>query len=179
MLMKNKMIYLFLLTPFISFSQLQPMDTIPIPMKSGKVFYEKEYTLSGNQKKDQLFERAVKWFSDSFQELKEPLITADKDAGKIVGHGIFKIIVSKSGNYYWIKPVVSITVADGRYLFQSYDYYEKPIEKGISNEYSKIEYRWRDYRKGKPWSKEDLPLFKGLHENSQMLMTSLQQSMSR
>jgi hypothetical protein len=104
---------------------------------------------------------------------------ADKAAGKIVGHGIFKIMVSESGNYYWIKPIVSITVTDGHYLFQSYDYYEKPIEKGISNEYSKIEYRWRDYRKGKPWSKEDEPLFKGLHENSQLMMASLLQSMSR
>ncbi|MCW3116671.1 MAG: hypothetical protein JWM28_753 [Chitinophagaceae bacterium] len=177
--MKKSFIYLLVLAPLISLAQNDNISGIPIPLKNGKVFYEKEYILTNGQKKEQLYAKAVKWFKESFPELKESLMMADKAAGKIAGHGIFKIIVSESGNYYWIKPVIAITVADGKYTFQSYDYYEKPIEKGISNEYSKIEYRWWDFRRGKPWSTEDQPLFKGIDEKSLSLTASLELVMNQ
>ncbi len=49
---------------------------------------------------------------------------------------------------------------------------------GVTNDYSKIEYRWRDFRKGKPWNPEDEALFKGLDQQTLLLMTSLEKNIS-
>ncbi|MET2957039.1 hypothetical protein ABXV17_26765, partial [Vibrio harveyi] len=51
---------------------------------------------------------------------------------------------------------------DSGYLLTMNHYYERPAEKGISNEFSKVEYRWWDYRNGHPWSPADGRIFAGL-----------------
>ena len=102
---------------------------------------------------------------------------ADVKKGDIEGTGIFKVPVSESGNYFWVQMQVKITVQENGYLFQAFDYYEKPVEKGVSNEYSKIEYRWRDFRK--PWSSEDQKLFEGIHSNTLAIMNSLKKEMNK
>jgi hypothetical protein len=76
-----------------------------------------------------------------------------------------------------IKFNFAITITDSNYSFRAYNYYERPIEKGVTNEYSKIEYRWWDFRQGKPWSSEDLALFKGLNARTLSLMASLEKDM--
>ena len=70
-------------------------------------------------------------------------------------------------------------MTDTGYTYRAYNYYEKPIEKGITNEYSKIEYRWWDYRQGHPWSVEDKRLFTGLNNNSLTLLASLKNIMDK
>jgi hypothetical protein len=50
---------------------------------------------------------------------------------------------------------------------------------GVTNDYSKIEYRWWDFRKGKPWNPEDEALFKGLDQHSLLLMASLEKEMTK
>ena len=171
--------FLSILLLVISFNGYAYIDTLAIPMKDGIVFYEKEYTLDNGAKQDKLYGRALAWFTKSFQGTEKNIKLADKKDGKLVATGAFKVIVSESGNYYWLKPVIQITVKDGSYTFQAYDYYEKPIEKGITNDYSKIEYRWRDFRKGKPWSSEDQKLFEGLEQNTLSLMASLEKDMKK
>ena len=146
---------------------------IPIPMKNGIVFYEKEYTISNASTKDKLYAKAYEWFTKTFAGVENNMSVADKKNGKLIGTGAFKVIVNDNGNHYWLKPKIDITIKDGAYVFQAYNYYEKPIEKGITNDYSKIEYRWWDFRQGKPWSSEDQKLFEGLDQNTLSLMTSL------
>lgn len=152
---------------------------IPIPMKNGIVFYEKSYTVPGHAKKEELYDRAYEWFTRTFRHTEENIQIADKKAGKLVGTATFKVITSQSGNYYWIRPIIAITIEEGGYTFQSFNYYEKPVEQGITNEYSKIEYRWWDYRQGKPWSREDKRLFEGLNRNTLSLMSSLENEMNK
>lgn len=74
--------------------------------------------------------------------------------------------------------VINIKVYNDGYTFTANSFYEKPIESGISNEYSKIEYRWWDYRQGKPWSAEDETLFKGIASDETALMASLENQMN-
>ncbi len=165
--------------PFVSFSQ-KDTSQISIPMKNGIIFYEKTFAINNQLTKEERYARALQWFTKMFGGSKEELqFSPDKNAGAIVGNGIFKIITSDAGNYYWVRPVIHIMVNDSGYTFQAYDYYEKPIESGITNDYSKLEYRWRDFRKGKPWSAEDQKLFKGVVENTLSLMASLEKEMSR
>jgi len=176
--MRNFTSAFLVLISFISNAQNDTVK-IPIPMKNGIVFYEKDYILDNTSGKDKLYGRALAWFTRTFHGAENNIKIADKKSGKLVATGAFKVIVSETGNYYWLKPVIDITVKDGNYIFQAYDYYEKPIEKGITNDYSKIEYRWWDFRRGKPWSSEDQKLFEGLDQNTLSLMASLEKDMTK
>ena len=152
---------------------------IDIPMKKGKVYYEKTYSLNESLKQDELYKRALKWFKQGFPNTQKIKISADEKTGEITGIGIFNIITSNTGNHYFMRFAINIKVYDDGYIYTADKFYEKPIESGISNEYSKIEYRWWDYRQGKPWSAEDETLFKGIVSNETALMASLEEDMNK
>jgi len=148
-----------------------------IPMKKGKVHYEKGYIFTDSLKQDELFKRALKWFKIDVPNAEKIKTSADKTNGEITGTSIFKIVTSSTGNYYLVRSVFKIMVYNSGYTFEANEFYEKPIESGISNEYSKIEYRWWDYRQGKPWSAEDETLFKGIISDEAALMASLEEQL--
>jgi hypothetical protein len=156
-------------------------DTQPLTMqmRDGKIYFDNTYSLDAKLKKEELFSRASNWLKDVFSYPEKSIDISDDKKGEISGTGIFKIVTSSSGNYYWIRFKVNIIVHNATYELKLYDIYEKPIESGISNEYSKIEYRWWDFRQGKPWSGEDKTLFAGLDKNINDTMTSLETAMSK
>jgi len=156
-------------------------DTQPLTMRmrDGKIYFDNTYSLDAKLKKEELFSRASNWFKDAFPYPDKSVDVSDDKKGEISGAGIFKIVTSSSGNYYWIRFKVNIVVHNATYELKLYDIYEKPIESGISNEYSKIEYRWWDFRQGKPWSAEDKTLFNGLDKNINETMASLETAMSK
>jgi len=172
--MKKFILPSLLLASFTSFAQNN--TGIPIPMKNGIVFYEKEYTVP-KASTEELYDKAYNWFTKTFGSAENKIKISDRKNGKLVAEGAFKIVVNENGNYYWLKPVIDIKTNNSGYTFEAYSFYEKPVEKGITNDYSKIEYRWWDFRKGKPWSSEDKKLFEGLDQNTISLMTSLEQDM--
>lgn len=143
-------------------------------MTKGKIWYEQAFAANGN--KMEVFNRAEKWFAKSFPDEPAALYSADKTTGQIRGIGMFKVIIGTTGNYYWLKFDVNILVTDTGSTITTANYFEKPIEKGISNEYSKISYRWWDYRQGRPWSAEDKTLFTNLHQQTLQLIASFKQS---
>jgi len=162
---------------FFSVNALAQKSDIAIPMKNGKVYYEKSYDLNKNLKQERLFNHILSWFKQDSPNTEKIKISADKQTGEIAASGIFKIVTSSTGNYYLVRFAINIKVYDGGYTFIANSFYEKPIESGISNEYSKIEYRWWDYRQGKPWSTEDETLFKGIASDETALMASLESQM--
>ena len=176
--MRKSLSFFLVVISFVSRAQTDNKG-IPIPMKNGIVFYEKEYSVNNPSSKDKLYSKAFAWFNKTFQGEEKNIKIADKKSGKLVATGAFRVNVNENGNYYWLKPVIDITIKDGGYVFQAYNYYEKPIEKGITNDYSKIEYRWRDFRQGKPWSSEDQKLFEGLDQNTLAMMSSLEKDMTK
>jgi hypothetical protein len=167
---------LCMLMPLLNYAQ-QDTTQIPIPMKKGKINYEQTFT--SPKSKIEVFDRAEKWFAKNFPDEPQQLYTADKNTGQIKGVGMFKVITSTTGNYYWLKFDVNIGVSDTGYAITINNYFEKPIEKGISNEYSKISYRWGDYRQAHPWLAEDKALFTGLNIQTLQLITSLKQSVDQ
>jgi len=173
---KTLFIGLFIL---FSLNGLAQTSKIDIPMKKGKVYYEKSYTINAGLQQSELYGRTLNWFKQDFQNTQKIKTSADKATGEITGTGIFKIITSSTGNYYLMRFAMTIKVYNGGYTFTADKFYEKPIESGISNEYSKIEYRWWDYRQGKPWSAEDEVLFKGIASNETALMSSLEDEMNK
>ena len=183
--MKNVFIVALVSIPVIACAQ-QDSSAVSLPIKNRIVFYEKEYQ-DNTVSKDERFDRALKWFASAFPDSREALNVSDKKAGKISGTGIFRVVTGDAGSsrpareeaYYWVKFVVAISVTEDRCTVQAYDYYEKPTEKGVTNDYSKVEYRWRDFVKGKPWTSGDQRLFRGLDQNTLSLMASLEKAMKR
>jgi hypothetical protein len=168
--MKQLALFSFLFISLKSITQ-ENNTGIPIPMKNGIIFYEKTFIVSQSISKDKLFSLAESWFKTSFPGSKDK-ISIDKDHNQVSSKGLFKIITDeKAGHYYWIKPAINIIIKEDSCKIEIFNYYEKPIMPGVTNDYSKIEYRWWDYRRGKPWSKEDQALFNGLDQQSVSLLT--------
>ena len=172
------LILLFTFVSLTCFAQ-ENKTGIPIPMKNGIVFYEKSFRLDKPVSRIELLSGIEKWFKTSFPASKEKM-TINPSRGTVSSKVLLKVVTdAAAGHYYWIKPTITVFVSGDSCIFQSYNYYEKPIEKGITNDYSKIEYRWRDFRKGKPWSSEDQKLFEGLDQNTLSMMSSLEKDMTK
>ncbi|MDB5127341.1 hypothetical protein [Mucilaginibacter sp.] len=169
-------VMLLLLVPLVNYAQTDTAK-LNMPLKKGKINYEETVTVSSKSSEIAARNKAIQWLVKQFPNNKVALLK--KRTGAISGEGTFKVNVNPSGNYFWLKFKVDIAVADGAYTLNVYDFYEKPIEKGVSNEYSKIGYRWWDYSQGHPWSAEDKPLFIGLDKNSRALLASFKKAIDQ
>lgn len=177
-ILKKLFIAALILMPCIVAAQ-SDSHPVTMQMRDGKIYFDNTYSLDAKLKKDELFIRAANWFKDAFPYPEKSIDVSNEKKGELSGTGIFKIVTSNSGSYYWIRFKVNIIVHDATYELKAYDFYEKPIETGISNEYSKIEYRWWDFRQGKPWSAEDKTLFSGLDKDISETLASLETAMSK
>ena len=176
----SKMI--FLLAVYLPYFALSQSDSAGffIPMKNGRIGYENKVLFKNSLTEAEIYDKAVGWFKSSFGNTAEHLsFSADNARQTITGNVLFKIITSNNGHYYLVRLLINIEVFNHGYSIVCNDFYEKPIEPGITNDYSKLEYRWWDFRKGKPWSTEDRKLFSGIAENMKLLMTSLQNAIAR
>jgi len=142
----------------------------PITMKDGIVHYRQEYDLPGNASSG-VSTATTPAAASSFRKVREaiahsaPMLaigTSDPQAGTLSGRGLLKVITGEPVPYYWVRFDWIATVTPGHYSMQTLHYYEKPIGPGVTNAYSKIEYRWWDFRHGHPWSAGDRRLFDGL-----------------
>ncbi|HVW95335.1 MAG TPA: DUF4468 domain-containing protein [Mucilaginibacter sp.] len=176
--MKKLIILNLIILPFACIAQTVS-NTLYMQMHDGKIYFDNAYSLDARLTKNDLFARAVSWVKTAFNYPDAGVVLADEKKGEITGTGIFKIFTGDAGHYYWLKFKVNIVVHNATYELKAFDFYEKPIEPRVSNEYSKIEYRWWDYRQGKPWGVEDKPLFEGMNKDLNNMMASLQEAMSK
>ncbi|MBS1660389.1 MAG: ThuA domain-containing protein, partial [Bacteroidetes bacterium] len=108
-----------------------------------------------------------------------------RDAILWAGSGTPPPIPTKGGKITYEKPLPSTPPRSGIDSFKinpGYDirftwtisnntlqlnnFFEKPLKPGTTNDWSKIEYRWFDFRRGHPWSPEDSILFSELDRNA-------------
>jgi hypothetical protein len=160
--------------PLMGFAQ---GNTSPIllQMRNGKVYFDNVYALNPILKKADLYAKALNWFKGD----EKAMIAANEKKGEVMGTYVTRINIGNTGNYYFVKVVVDVIVYDATYEVKIFDVYEKPIETGISNEYSKIEYRWWDFRRGKPWSVDDEPLFRGISVTLNNVLDSIGNEINR
>jgi hypothetical protein len=176
-MLKKLVLIALILLPCMAMAQAA--RPLMMQMRNGKIYFDNTYSLDAKLKKDELLNRASEWFRAAFPYPDKSITGSDEKKGELSGTGVFKIFTSSSGHYYWLRFTVEIIVHNATYELKAYDFYEKPIEPGISNEYSKIEYRWWDFRQGKPWSPEDQTLFNGMDKNISEMMASLETVMSK
>lgn len=173
-MMKKLMFISFLLMPFMGMAQ-ENTSPILLQMRNGKVYFDNVYALNPTIKKADLYIKAQNWFKGD----EKTIVTTNEKKGEITGTCTTRINIGNTGNYYFVRMVVGVIVYDATYEVKVFDVYEKPVEKGISNEYSKIEYRWWDFRRGKPWSADDEPLFRGISSAVSNVMDSIGNEMNK
>lgn len=175
--MMKKLVFLsFLLLPLTVIAQ-GSASPILLQMRNGKVYFDNVYALNPTFKKADLFNKTLEWFKRN--ESVASITIASEKKGEIMGAYITRVNIGNTGNYYLVRFAVNVIIYDASYEVKVFDVYEKPIEKGISNEYSKIEYRWWDFRRGKPWSADDEPLFRGLSAAVNNVINSIDNEMNK
>jgi len=145
----------------------------PITTKNGMVDYEQPYDLPGAPTVGAGFERVKKAI-----EHAGLLMTVTKlERDTIGGTTLFKVMTGEPVKWFWMRFDWTATVMARQYIFHALHYYEKPVGPGVSNEFSKIEYRWGDYRAGHPWSAADRPLFRAVDSVTRGIMEKLRRDL--
>lgn len=174
--MRKLTTFVLALVPFIVSGQNSALPQIPI--RDHLVYYQKFYHTKTGLGKQEVINSAIQWLSTTFPDQPTPNYDNNEQPGAVNGTGIFKVATTK-GNYYWLKFKISLIPGDDVLTFRAYQIYEKPVEKSITNEFSKIEYRWWDYRHGKPWSADDKPLFAALDSGINALSVSFEKKIGK
>lgn len=125
--MKVVFLLLFLLCNLPLFAQ-----DFPISDKTGKICYTEVVHVDSTVTKEILYYNAREWFAKSFKSANDVIQMDDKDAGKIIGKGSFKVerlpfLVSDDiGNAGWINFTISVFVKPGRYKYEITDFFHQP-----------------------------------------------------
>lgn len=85
-------------------------------------------------KKDELFNRARIWFSQTFNNSKAVLDIQDKEAGQLIGNGTIKTLGKNNSyvyNYGYVSFSIKVLVKDGRYKYIFSDFYHKSDETNV------------------------------------------------
>lgn len=124
-------------------------------------------------RKSQVQQASFRWIKETFPETIIK-ITYDHQHNSIyTGEARIKIVTGYNADFYWLRFQFKLAATDSTYSLNISDLYEKPIEKGITNDYSKLEYRYWDYSHLKPWTRDDQPVFQGLLTAVNRLESSL------
>ena len=141
-----------------------------LPLRDQRVGYERSFRLGSPGV------RGLELFLRLRRAMRRPrfVVThADSVLGVLSGKGTLDIPTNDSGHHYLVNFDWNINVSDGHYSFRSDHYYEKPVGIGTTTEFSKIEYRWWDFRQGHPWHREDQRLFAGLDSSMTRAMDDI------
>jgi type 1 glutamine amidotransferase len=79
------------------------------------------------------------------------------------------------GRHFRVKFRLGIRVTDSGYVMTCSHFSEKILDKGITPDFTKIEYRWWDYKNGNPWCAADQALFINLHNHIGNLLASFRE----
>lgn len=156
-----------------------PPEKIILPYPGGRLVFCEAVRHSRLLKKTALLKQAVSWLNHSVPGRPAPaFITTDTlSNSQISGQGSFRVFTARAGDFYQLRFSFTISINDSSTTFTAGNIFEKPTVKGITNDWSKLEYRYWDYSNGKPWTADDQPLFTGLRSEMDSLSNSFERMM--
>ena len=166
------LICLFSLIIQSSFCQTKPALVI-FKYKNRKLCFDSVFQKNRLIRKSQVQQAAHNWLTETFAGTPIKSIYDQQHNSIYVGDARIKILTGYNSDYYWLRFHCNLAAKDSTYSFGITDIYEKPIEKGITNDYSKLEYRYWDYSHLKPWNRDDQQVFQGLQSEVNRLESSL------
>lgn len=170
----------------------------PVSTRNGKVYYQRTFAYPHSISRQEAYRRALQWYTQPPGATPVPteksLSLSDPEAGIIGGTVLFDVATGPEAgpgavagpegfngapsNHYQLRCDLEIRVTDTGYVFITSHYADKATDKGVTNDFTKVEYRWWDYHAGNPWSAADQPLFEALHSRTLALMDSFKADIS-
>ena len=141
----------------------------PVTTKNGMVDYSETADLPGVSTVGECFRRMQAAIGVPGRSML-PLSVEKELQDTIGGAAFFKVRTGKDIPYFKVRFDWTVAVEKGRYIFHANHFFECPVGKGVTNQFSKVEYRWGDYRAGHPWSTADRPLFRGIDSVTRSVM---------
>jgi len=148
-----KRIILPFLVCFCVFAYGQDSIFSILPLKNGKVFYSGIVKTDGVSK-EELYNRAKRWFVNTYTSAQDNIQIDDKENGEIVGKGFFKTywdVSIISGTEVNIYQTVRILVKDGKFKYEfknfSIKYFAAPDQRNISPDIDMPLENWKSYSK--------------------------------
>lgn len=128
--MKRKLLTSLVLLASILVSTSQAQGTYELPTKDGKLFFTNVVTVDSTFKKNDLYSKARQWFVNYYKSADDVLQMDDKEEGKLIGKGLHKYnffngLDASEVNLFF---TVNITVKDGKYKYEIYNFNGKRIK---------------------------------------------------
>ncbi len=169
----KKLIAIFLFLPMVTFAQ-EKSDLIIFPEVNGVVDYTDVVILDSSVKKNELFNRAKAWFIQYYKSANDVIQMQDKDAGIIIGKGVFEFGFNPSTlsdrTTIYVSHTIKIYVKDGKYKYEIGDLigtYDGSITLPIGN--------FKQDRNKKNYTK----LCESTHDEILLTIQSLEQGMQK
>ena len=103
-------------------TELRNANTIRLPTRDGKIFYEQIDSAIKKSKFD-IYNAAKVWLAETFKDSKSVLQIDDKETGELLGKGLFTVNTGRSNS--WIEVycqfTVKISCREKKYRIQIYD----------------------------------------------------------
>jgi uncharacterized protein len=164
-----------------------PSNYLPsVATKNGQVYYQERIPYDKSLSRSEAYVRARQWYSQTFTGALKTLSLDDPISGVLGGTATFELATDPGSGpgavagpqgftgapstHYQIQCQLEIKVTDSGYVLTISHYRDRALDKGVTPDFSKVEYRWWDYHGGNPWSAADRPLFDGLHAHSLALL---------
>lgn len=132
--MKQILSILIITTIFFSSCATQKhtknLPKIILPVKNGRVFYEKTIQFPSVSKQD-LFLRGRMWAVNIFKDAKEVLQISDKKVGQLTGKGLFYLF---NDRYHPVDFTFNIQYKDNKYRVQFYGFTFRSIDPNTGTE---------------------------------------------
>src|SRR4051812_46446632 len=78
--------------------------------------------VESNESKEELYNRARRWFNGTFRDSKAVLTIQDKENGELAGNGNYRFYSDtfwgRDGTKGWIRFKISILTKDGKYKYE-------------------------------------------------------------
>jgi len=145
----------------------------PITMKNGVIDYEQGYDLPGAPAVGEGYRRVKAVIDHSINRTKLPLRVTMADRDSIGGIGKLTVAGTRWSGRFLVKFDWTVSVTAGQYRMHTRHYFEEPLGPGVSHAWSKMEYRWGDYRAGHPWSSGDKLFFHAVDSATRAIMATL------
>lgn len=118
---------LLVLTFVVSTSAQSPV--LPVNPETGKITYTAIVKVDSLFTKEILFQRATKWFAQTYKSAQDVIQLQDKETGMLVGKGVIPVYYQSMGVNQqdgYMNYTFTLQVKDGRYRYELTNIYHQP-----------------------------------------------------
>jgi hypothetical protein len=127
--MKKLFTVLAILISFSAHSQNWPIDK-----ETNKILFTDVIKVD-SVTQNELFVKANEWFAKTYNDSKEVIQLRDKESGKIVGKGAFRVYAHLMGihDYGLVRYTIKLMIKEGRYKYEICDLYHEFANSGVGS----------------------------------------------